>query len=594
MSKFYIDSLIITGKDKKDSILEFSEGLNIVHGVSDTGKTCILKCIDFIFGGSDKTPIPEIHGYDTVKVNIKTETGLVSLTREIGKNKIYLTSTDTNIESGEYTLKDFGDVLLPLIGICGKPKIIKNSRYEKQRLTWRTFMHSFVINEEEVVQEMPILVSKESTAKTASLSGLLYLLTAIDFDTINPQEDRKIKEARKRAVEKYITNEISNLSQKKEKLNRLLETLDINQLDSIIQKLSGELSIIEKNISNELGKGKNMFAQIIEKQKMITECDMRLDKYREFKSQCQADIERLGFIVDVENKISKLPKPDKCPYCDNELSHEQEESYIETANFELKRILSLLDGIEKTSKEIENDKLVLERELSSLTDQKKNIDNYIQQALKPRQQSVQRMLENYKSIVQLQNELNVLDDIKQEKFEELARLSQQDDVEIAQYKPKEHFPINFENDFTNMLKEVLQKCKYERLMSVLFLLDNVDATINAKPKSNYGKGFRAFINMSIALTMRKYLIEKGRYAPRLLIVDSALLNLEQGVDEFNPESMKAALMKYLMETQSEGQTIIIENKIPNLNYDEYEVNLIEFTKGKKKGRYGLLMDCDII
>lgn len=90
--------------------------------------------------------------------------------------------------------------------------------------------------------------------------------------------------------------------------------------------------------------------------------------------------------------------------------------------------------------------------------------------------------------------------------------------------------------------------------------------------------------------MRKYLNDKGAFKPGLIVVDSPLLSLEQGVEESAPDSMKAALMTYIMKNQEDGQTIIIENKIPNLNYQQFNVNLIEFTKGKKDGRYGLLED----
>lgn len=58
MSKFFIKSLIISGKNKRTSTLNFDEGLNIIYGPSNTGKTYVLKCIDFVFGSKNKEPIP--------------------------------------------------------------------------------------------------------------------------------------------------------------------------------------------------------------------------------------------------------------------------------------------------------------------------------------------------------------------------------------------------------------------------------------------------------------------------------------------------------------------------------------------------------
>lgn len=60
------------------------------------------------------------------------------------------------------------------------------------------------------------------------------------------------------------------------------------------------------------------------------------------------------------------------------------------------------------------------------------------------------------------------------------------------------------------------------------------------------------------------------------------------MDDKTPDSMKAVLIKYLLDKQSFSQVIIIENKIlpPALEY--CKANIIEFTKGKKLGGYGLL------
>lgn len=46
MSGFYIKSITAHGNGKSNAMISFGEGLNIIQGYSDTGKTCIVKCID--------------------------------------------------------------------------------------------------------------------------------------------------------------------------------------------------------------------------------------------------------------------------------------------------------------------------------------------------------------------------------------------------------------------------------------------------------------------------------------------------------------------------------------------------------------------
>ena len=56
---------------EEEATVFFSEGLNVIYGPSDTGKTFIVQCIDFIFGGK-KSPkaIPEASGYDKISLVI--------------------------------------------------------------------------------------------------------------------------------------------------------------------------------------------------------------------------------------------------------------------------------------------------------------------------------------------------------------------------------------------------------------------------------------------------------------------------------------------------------------------------------------------
>ena len=47
---FYISQLRITGDGVQTAQLSFVNGLNYITGPSNTGKSYIFKCIDYIFG----------------------------------------------------------------------------------------------------------------------------------------------------------------------------------------------------------------------------------------------------------------------------------------------------------------------------------------------------------------------------------------------------------------------------------------------------------------------------------------------------------------------------------------------------------------
>ena len=49
MAGFYIKKVIAKSAAKGDASVSFGKGLTIIQGRSDSGKTCVANCIDFIF-----------------------------------------------------------------------------------------------------------------------------------------------------------------------------------------------------------------------------------------------------------------------------------------------------------------------------------------------------------------------------------------------------------------------------------------------------------------------------------------------------------------------------------------------------------------
>ena len=101
MADFYIAKLRISGDGKETSVVDFTDGLNIVCGPSNTGKSYIVEIIDFLFGSS-RVPFDKTLGYDTFEMVIKTIRGTITVRRQMDARKINVTSSDRRIESGDY------------------------------------------------------------------------------------------------------------------------------------------------------------------------------------------------------------------------------------------------------------------------------------------------------------------------------------------------------------------------------------------------------------------------------------------------------------------------------------------------------------
>jgi hypothetical protein len=247
-------------------------------------------------------------------------------------------------------------------------------------------------------------------------------------------------------------------------------------------------------------------------------------------------------------------------------------------------------GLDETISEQESMRVAAENQLASLEKDKAQIDRLITERLRPQEFKLEETLKNYRAVSQLQAEIDLIGNLTFECEEELFDYEHSEEP-TADYRVKEHYKNDekFKHEINEYIQEAFEKCKYENLSSSYFSVDKFEVFINGKEKAtSHGQGHRAFINTVLALAFRKYLRDNAVYNTGLFLVDSPLQSLKQGVEDFADDSMRAGLFRYLLENQDLGQVIVIENDIPELDYENYGVAPIEFTGGKKTGRYGFL------
>ncbi len=594
MSKFWIKKLIVHGLNS-DTELEFSNGLNIVHGPSNTGKTYILKCIDYCLGAK-KAPFNPQGKYTDIELEIQTDDGLVIINRTFFKDKVLINSSNPNIESGEYPItskppkENLSTILIKLLGIYSKPKVIKNENFERIRLGLRTILHFFIIDETLIQSDRPILIPTQYTQKTSTISSLAYLITGDDRSEENTIESEKVIKVQKSTLIRYINSQKLNYQNELDNL-----TEEINQIKkpngyTTAEEIVNDLAVVEQEITTVLSKGKSSSLEILELEEKINESNIILGQYNELSSQYFSDIKRLNFIIDGHDKYNETPHSNECPLCQSKVENQFDESYIETSRYELSNIVSILSGLKETYNSVLSIKKEYEKKLKQLIDERKKDLEFLNKELKPRANELKQQLNNFNKYHKLNTKVLMIVEIIKQLDTKLYELSLKDENKPEKYRNSDAFPEDFTRNMTNILTAIFRKCKFDEFRSVEFLSSNLDIKINGKPKRTFGKGYRSFSNSCLVIGLREYLNTFGSYSPGFLIIDSPITTFDSGVDDNTSDGMKYAFMMYLIHSQCAGQTIIIENKIPKINYKSYNVKLIEFTKGKKIGRYGFLTD----
>lgn len=590
---FYIEKIIVTGSGKTDSIIELSNGVNIIYGPSNTGKTYIVKCIDYMFG-SEREPIDISTGYQYIKIIVRTQCGTITMSRKIGENKIEVSSNDNNVPSGKYATKasrtnydrTINSVWLSLIGINDLHLVISNENYKKQILSWRTFSHMFMLTETKIISEYSAILSGRDTSDTAVIASLIFLLSGQDFAETETKDTKEIKEAKKNAVKAYINKELFRLSERnQELLARLKENPNID-IAVEIEKIMVEISTNEKRINSSIEENQKILAQLYEKNENLSECNVLLNRYDELTTQYDADLKRLNFIVDGEANLNASFST-HCPFCDGEVVVKKNQNYIDAAKSDYKKIKLQAKDLESASKELRSEKLSLEQEIGTLMAKKKSIEELIEKELKPQVFNLKEKLSAYKDVIECQKEIDILKKLSEQKTADMIENDTDEESELK-FKVKEHLDYSFISELSNGIKSFLENCNYDNLLSVIFDKADMDIVINGKKKSSNGKGYNAYFNSVVAIVLSRYMESKAKYSPDFLVLDSPILSLKENETKKPSETMRNTLFENIVDNQKGIQTIVIENEIPEINYKD--ANIIHFTKEKNNGRYGFLLD----
>ena len=602
MSGFYIKKIIARSTEKGDASISFGPGLNIIQGRSDTGKSCVAYCLDFIFGGATDKPFKPSAKYTSVTMTVASyDGGKVTLSREVGKRQVSVVSEIDGIEDGTYDVdyKKNGQknpvlnsIWLQLMGIDGQPMIPADINFTKKRLTWKNLLRLFYIDENRVDDmESVVLPARRYVENTLFLSALLFLINGRDFSQTDAQENKEKRKARRKAVSDFVNRKLQEAADKRKKLEADLHIFDgadiEHQIDVQLKILHDTKAAIDKAISES----QTLLSSILETEERKAECDILLSRYRHLQEQYKADIRRLSFIVNGEVVFGTVLQSDTCPFCEGKISPHVRETYVQASKAELSRTVAQLDGLGEAEKDVQNEKREIDQKLTALKEQRTALEARIKNELQPKESSATETIKAYKAYLKLRDEVSFVEDYAHDWGHELDVLEQEKDDDILQYRPREYFSEDFQTVMTEYAEEILRECNYTGLTNARFSFKDFDIEVNGEEKgTSHGKGYRSYLNAVVVMMFRKYLHANAKYGPRMFIIDTPLHGFDDGVSENVPESMKKGLYTYFMKHQNEGQLIIIENldHIPNLPYEENGAVVETFQKGLAPGRFGFL------
>ena len=593
MSYFYISQVKALSNVKKDAVINFDPGCNLICGKSNSGKTMIIKTIDWLFGadydkGKGLPFLQDKTGYHTAELTLTTENGKIIMRRPAEKGaKVIIESTDHILESGTYNTKDINKIWLSLMHLPNDVKIISSEDMKLQSLTWSTFLPMLITEKDEIASDDSV-IAKKGNSNTAILSSIIYLITNKTNipDDLEKQQNEKKTEVK--AIKNFVSKKLDIHKTKLEELNKKLESFLNSNITEITNTLIEKLDFIQKQIETISTNINEFTIKIFNKQKLLFEQKTSLEQLKSLKTKYTSEIKRLENIVAGQSLLLNVPKKRKCPICESYTTKRYSDGYIESAKVELKNTIIQLNDLISVINDLRKNISDCETDIKYYYDQKEILSNKISIELTPKANKINNEIEEIKSYISIKQEISILEKLNTEWNDDVDSYIQEAKIKYT-YKPKEHFKKEFANDITSYINSILNTIKFKTFepnYNIVFDLKDFDIKINDSFKQHFaGTGYKSYLNSILILAFREYFYNKANINPNFYVIDSPFMGFDEGKTEKIDNNLKINFIKYLSNHTKESQLIILENPkgIPNNVYSFPNINFIIFNEDKRKG-----------
>lgn len=606
---FYIIKLIVSGTKVKDASVAFEKGLNIISGPSDTGKSYIFECINYMLGSSDvPKKINESKGYSCILMEISLYNGnTYTLKRTFGENTVeifqspshsikFKTPVTLNYKHDKEKTNNLSAFLLSNSGFAHPSYVIKKKTGETRTVSFRDLPIYITIDETKVIKDKSPILSGQFVNATVEKSVFKFMVSGLDDSqkegTLRENNASKAKlEGQIELLERLIDGEERSLSDFPA-VDIILEFDMKNELQEMQEELQG----INTEVFEQTSIRRNLWSKIEEdKSKYIAESEL-LTRFNLLKDQYKSDLKRLSFVREGNYYFSQL-NLSLCPYCNQRVedthaevcaSIDSDVNLSDSIEAEINKINIHLKDLESTIRETTLELSELLEEIERNNENYESIHNRINQKLEPKETNLnekirsflqqRELVTNYiairKKIEDLTKEKNFIED-KLKKQPEKITLNGNEGILLSAYQ-----------DFCESMSNVLKRWKFSKETNVIF--KDGQFYVDNKLSKDYGKGYRAIIYSAFAVSLMEFCKEKNLPHPGFVVLDSPLTTYQgkkSNQDDEISNDIQTAFFGDLSSIKDDMQIIILENKEPDEEIKD-KINYIEFTKDNHSGRYG--------
>lgn len=592
-NRIIIRHLIFTGPQCEKAKLEFKDGLNLVYGASNTGKSFTLKAIDFMLGGT--APLPDIEeraGYDKVLLGFsitgvndftlaratsggpyRLHTGLVTIDDPLAVTQTLAPTSKTKLQ------KSLPQFLLENLGLSGK-RIAKNLAGERENLSFRDLAAISLVDETSIQSERsPVDSELGKLTQTKERSLFRLLVSGIDDSAIIPVVDEKTfatsKAARISVMQELLDSVDARLATDFSERTQLPSQFE--RLNEALAEIQTEYSAAQQSVRSLISEKRDLSIQILQTAQRGDEIQIHLQRFLQLNLIYESDIARLstleeaGFLLVAEHFHSCYvcgAPPEAQVNTENEsLDEVRDAALAEVEKIERHRSdLAItvnqlhfeLNGINRDLPLLEGRLVDVEKSINLASPKITEIKISLDEILLTRSHVQEGIL----LVAQSEQYTQRLRD-----YAELKKPSKDD-------KPNLVPPGLATHEFAQTVSRVLKAWEFPGDVAVSFDEKSYDLKIDGKLRINNGKGVRAVTHAAFKVALLIFCRERNLPHPGFIVLDTPLLTYRDPIK--NPKagqltddekrladsSLKTKFFEYLSSISSLGQFIVLENIDP--------------------------------
>jgi peptidoglycan hydrolase CwlO-like protein len=617
MTGIRLRHLTLTGPNVKSAELSFDDGLNIIYGASNTGKSFTSKAILFMLGVSKSLPkTEEILLYDAAWLGLTlpggrdvtlyraTEGGHFKLHEGLVKNAAAGDGITLNQKHDSKRTDSVSQLLLDVMGFAGK-RIVRDGNGKKDNLSIFLLSPYAVVSEEDIIAEKsPVFTSGSPSERTFEQNLFKFLLTGTDgsaaVTVAKPTERKVAKTAKIELVNELIAQLDVELGDKHPDENEAESQLEL--LDQNTGDLPSRLQEAQKKLDSLVIDRRNATDHRRELHNRACELDLTLQRFAKLQAVYSSDLARLQSIEEGGFVLLAMTNMD-CPVCGapseaQTHNHAAEEISMahKAAAAEARKIEREQLELTQTITSLEAEAGGLSRTIVQLATKIESLDNAIQE-MRPVEASLR---ESYETYTTDKAKINKILDLYRRRSKLVARRAE---IEAEPTRNKEKSPPAGPDSTTTFkfgetVKAVLTAWNFPNASRVQFDGQSYDITVGGKSRAANGKGVRAILHAAFNVAIIVYCIENKLSHPGFVVLDTPLLTYREPMTSRHGElsedekmlkttSVAEHFYKHLASLRDEVQFVVIENTDPPAAIRDL-AHIETFTGVDGNGRFGLL------